>query len=228
MNAGEDAVTFRITVSFPVKTHPWYSLICARLHPLVYNMGGSVGGLERLHHLFLPGCRRPVQGETLKCQYFVLIWLYRVEFQFQQISLSVYIDFNKFQEDFLIFLQTANGPFYYANRNAQAVIMVNTYSFLSWIQSKYPELLWPSLLSSPHFTSPLMKLSQVVPFNIKKNEFLQVAFISFQSRRDEFLKYLPKLWWLCHSVTHLSNVTACHYICLCASAVCVRARSLLE
>lgn len=117
-------------------------------------MGGSVGGLERLHHLFLPGCRRFVQGETLKCQYFVLIWLYSVEFEIQ-ISLSVHIDFNiKFQEDFLIFLLTANGPFYHASRNAQAVIVVITYSFLSWIQSKYPDLLWPSLLSSPCPISP--------------------------------------------------------------------------
>ncbi len=29
-------------------------------------MGRSVGGLERLHHLLLPGRRRPVQGETFK------------------------------------------------------------------------------------------------------------------------------------------------------------------
>lgn len=41
-----------------------HSLICARLHPLVYSMGSSVGGLERLYHLFLPGCGQPVQGET--------------------------------------------------------------------------------------------------------------------------------------------------------------------
>lgn len=46
---------------------PSLPLICACLHLLVYCMGGAMGGLERLHHLFLPGCRRPVQGETFKC-----------------------------------------------------------------------------------------------------------------------------------------------------------------
>lgn len=32
---------------------------------LVRCVGDAVGSLERLHHLLLPGCRRPVQGETL-------------------------------------------------------------------------------------------------------------------------------------------------------------------
>lgn len=41
-------------------------LICLCLCPPVYSMGRSVGRLERLHHLFLPGCRRPVQGETFR------------------------------------------------------------------------------------------------------------------------------------------------------------------
>ncbi len=41
-------------------------LICLCLCPPVYSMGCSVGGLERLHHLFLPGRRRPVQGEIFK------------------------------------------------------------------------------------------------------------------------------------------------------------------
>lgn len=41
-------------------------LICLRLCPPVYSMGRSVGGLERLHHLLLPGRRRPLQGETFK------------------------------------------------------------------------------------------------------------------------------------------------------------------
>lgn len=34
------------------------------LCPPVYSMGDAVGSLERLHHLLLPGRRRPVQGET--------------------------------------------------------------------------------------------------------------------------------------------------------------------
>lgn len=41
-------------------------LICLCLCPPVYSMGRSVGGLERLHHLLLPGRRRAVQGETLE------------------------------------------------------------------------------------------------------------------------------------------------------------------
>lgn len=52
-------------------------LICPCLCPPVYSMGRSVGGLERLHHLFLPGRRRPVQGEAFK------------EFQSSVFSLSV-------------------------------------------------------------------------------------------------------------------------------------------
>lgn len=66
---------------FSVKSLLCHSLMCARLHPLVYSVGSSVGSLERLHHLFLPGCRGPVQGETPEnlC-IFVLIRLYRVEF----------------------------------------------------------------------------------------------------------------------------------------------------
>lgn len=54
-------------INATVSTQPntIFALIC--LYLLVYGMGGSVGGLERLHHLFLPGCRRSVQGETLKC-----------------------------------------------------------------------------------------------------------------------------------------------------------------
>lgn len=48
-------------------------LICLCLCPLVYSMGSSVGGLERLHHLFLPGCRRPIQGEDIKTSGFFSI-----------------------------------------------------------------------------------------------------------------------------------------------------------
>lgn len=39
-------------------------LICLCHCLPVYSMGCFVGSLEHLHHLFLPGCRRPVQGET--------------------------------------------------------------------------------------------------------------------------------------------------------------------
>lgn len=51
-------------------------LICLCFCPPVYSMGSSMGGLECLHHLFLPGRRRPVQGETqnfsLLFEYFVM------------------------------------------------------------------------------------------------------------------------------------------------------------
>lgn len=37
---------------------------CAALLPPVRRVGSSVGGLEHLYHLLLPGRRGPVQGET--------------------------------------------------------------------------------------------------------------------------------------------------------------------
>lgn len=45
-------------------------LICTCLYPPVYSMGRSLGCLERLCHLFLPGRRRPVQGEPFKVSVF--------------------------------------------------------------------------------------------------------------------------------------------------------------
>lgn len=45
-------------------------LICTCLYPPVYNMGRSVGCLERLCHLFLPGRWRLVQGEPFKVSVF--------------------------------------------------------------------------------------------------------------------------------------------------------------
>lgn len=49
-------------------------LICLCLHPPVHSLGRSVGGLECLHHLLLPGRRRPVQGESFEisvCSFFL-------------------------------------------------------------------------------------------------------------------------------------------------------------
>lgn len=52
-------------------------LICLCLCSPVYSMGRSVGGLERLHHLFLPGRRRPVQGKTFEVSACCFLQLFR-------------------------------------------------------------------------------------------------------------------------------------------------------
>lgn len=44
-------------------------LICLCHCVPVYSLGCSVGSLEHLHHLFLPGRRRPVQGETFSSKF---------------------------------------------------------------------------------------------------------------------------------------------------------------
>lgn len=56
-------------------------LICLCRCVSVYSMGCSVGSLEHLHHLFLPGRRRPVQGETFQ-SFYLLTWVYQQSSEF--------------------------------------------------------------------------------------------------------------------------------------------------
>lgn len=52
---------------------------------------------------------------------------------------------------------------------------------------------------------------------------MQPAFVSYQLRRDEFPKYLPKLWWLCQCVTHLASLecdSPSLHMSVCVGCVC--------